>query len=121
MIDFTVEDVKAAYKATGLKPTKGRFYNSEFTCACPLTAIYTKRVGLKATRQQIAAAFARCDYITQEIRSTLGMTAEEFTSFWTGVDHNDLAFGCHDPHYNETAYKLGQAVREAIFDTTEVQ
>lgn len=116
MISFTVEDVKAAYKATGLRPKLRGFFDMELTEACPLTALATHRLGFAAVHSRIMQGGA-CNLI----QVTSGLTDDECTDFILGVDHGSVSVEYSAHLRDSSAYNLGLAVREAIFGEPRVQ
>lgn len=130
-INFTIEDIKAAYAATGLKPTRKKWLGKwrkiageqcdqyAYGSSCPLGALLTKRCGKaslvkKAIAEEGDSEDDYLDYLEEAsfndlAEKKLGMTLDEVSGFIAGVDGNPRNY------WNTDAYNLGVEVREALF------
>lgn len=97
---ITVDEVKAAYEKTGLKPCTGRFGDG-YSCGCPIMAIVKSESG-------IVPAFLR-----YEANDMFG--AGYTCGFMRGVDGmSNQSIWCDMRKYAD-GYADGLAVRQAIF------
>lgn len=113
MIDFTADDVKAAYEATGLKPISGvwahRNSTDEIVEACALTAMVTKRLGKETVQRHFD--------VEGFVKKTLDMNDAEMEGFLSGFDGLNTA----DENEDLAAFQLGQEVRKVVFPETATE
>jgi hypothetical protein len=98
---IALEEMEAAYTATGLVPADGCFLDVELGRACPLGAVYVR---LK-DKDALARLVVR-DVVVGILNTALGLTAPQAADFIIGFDNDDPE-GVED----FDAYAAGQVAR----------
>lgn len=100
---ITVEEVRAAYRKTGLRPWRGAFHYEDEKCACALGAVFFATGG---KRKGMLALYA------EEVTEHLKLDEFYQAGFIKGFD-NQRAIG--DEPYYLLGYTDGQACAAAVF------
>lgn len=105
------QDVRKAYKRTGLKPKRGRWLDKRNNCACALGAmIADKKVEIQETQHPYNGKTVRW---TDTVRRGFGLSWSYINYFWRGFD----GWGKESwPIANHSAYQDGKAAWEAVKD-----
>lgn len=112
---ITPEKVIQAYKETGLKPINGDFFNKNYTCACPLSALYAHSKN-KENPQQSLVELSQKSGLLENIRKELGIEKDfDLEKFYHGVD-NLQHIGSNDTD----EFHLGNYIRLSLNEKFEL-
>jgi hypothetical protein len=102
---FTLDEIRAAYAATGHRPGWGHYFSAG-NCACPEAALIRHRHG--------AAGVARLEAAptVEAVAELLGVAPAEAASFAAGFD--DVPASATGPDFDPIAYELGREARRAL-------
>jgi len=110
-MEMTVNEIKAAYMATGLTPTSGEWLNAEQKRVCGLSVLMVARG--KETIDSLSEAHERGALKTVAATS-LGLDENYVSGFVNAWDGHGIEPNEHGETY-EQGFKFGCEARDAVF------
>ena len=107
---YSVDEIKAAYKAIDYKPQSCLWIEEDEGVCCPMTALYLEKNGLDCTSEiKLSEEDETFDETAGMIAAGIGLTSAEINSFTRGFDGR-----CSSCELSEPAFEAGVATRKAL-------